>query len=435
MTARGVHPMSDLQANWFERETRHPNPDLIMTEQNKITGRVDVRALRAAVTELLACHEALRSTFEASDAGGVRVVRELSAADVLFVDDLSDRPLPEAQARTADLIGAERWWRFDLTRGPLLRVRLVQTSAEVAVLSVVAHHIVVDGGAMGVLLRQLQASYAAHSAGRERSAEPGMSLAEWTADEARWKSTAAADRAREYWKDALAGITELHVPFNRPPESPELHDQDFAAFDAPDGLTGRIAEASRRLAALPATIYVGCFLRALAAATGRREVAALYLVNRRNRQTAGVVGCLLNSIVVPLSVTADRTADIKAVQGALLRGQRYQGLFIEEVFESCGIRTRAIDALMIFEKDDGERFALDPHPTAPYDGPLPPRPTRVGGWWENLTFRVVDSGAAVWGGAEYNARVYDQATMRRFVDSFAAELDALLAESAPSAAG
>ncbi|MBN0189596.1 hypothetical protein JTL49_35405, partial [Pseudomonas aeruginosa] len=56
---------------------------------------------------------------------------------------------------------------FDLERGPLLRVNLLQLAEDDHVLVLVQHHIVSDGWSMQVMVEELVQLYAAYSRGLE----------------------------------------------------------------------------------------------------------------------------------------------------------------------------------------------------------------------------------------------------------------------------
>ncbi|MFP2934885.1 condensation domain-containing protein, partial [Pyxidicoccus sp. 3LG] len=81
--------------------------------------------------------------------------------------------MPERVLEVAsDVEDAARWARdvvhhpFDLERGPLYRFRLLRTGPERHVLLLAFHHLLVDGLALEVLLRELGVAYAAFRQGQ-----------------------------------------------------------------------------------------------------------------------------------------------------------------------------------------------------------------------------------------------------------------------------
>ena len=108
---------------------------------------------------------------------------------------------------------------FDLTRGPLLRARLVRLAADDHVLIVVMHHIASDGWSTGVLLREIGALYGAFVAGH------AVAVAGAAGAVCGLCGVAAGAGCREngwsvkldYWQERLSGApAALDLPTDRP---------------------------------------------------------------------------------------------------------------------------------------------------------------------------------------------------------------------------
>ena len=118
----------------------------------RLEGPLDAAALEAALGEVVARHESLRTTFVSVDGKPLQRVKEPWAFELTAVD-VSGEPCPE---EAASLQVAEEAARpFDLARGPLLRAQLLRLSDEDHVLILVVHHIVSDGWSSGVLWREI----------------------------------------------------------------------------------------------------------------------------------------------------------------------------------------------------------------------------------------------------------------------------------------
>src|SRR5207248_9014134 len=133
---------------------------------------LDAVAWEQALRALVARHDILRTTFAARDGQPVQVIAPAAALDVPLVDL---RTLPEGarQDKAGELTLGEARQRFDLGRGPLLRVRLLRLGDDEYWLLVVVHHIAADGWSMRVLLRELAQLYEAFAAG-QRAALPAL---------------------------------------------------------------------------------------------------------------------------------------------------------------------------------------------------------------------------------------------------------------------
>ena len=74
--------------------------------------------------------------------------------------------LPDAQEQLQQLSAQEAATPFDLAQRPLIRGRLIRLGEHEHVFLLTQHHIVSDGWSMGVLMRELNALYAAFSEGQ-----------------------------------------------------------------------------------------------------------------------------------------------------------------------------------------------------------------------------------------------------------------------------
>ncbi|MFB9902945.1 amino acid adenylation domain-containing protein [Allokutzneria oryzae] len=161
----------------------------------RVTGALDVNALRAAVGDLLARHESLRTIYPVVDGEPHQVVLE--------------EPDPPVTVGPADVERA-----FALDREIPLRVSVFEVAPDEHVITVVLHHIASDDWSMLPLTRDLATAYTARTAGREPDWSP---LPVQYADFALWQRELHTADQLTYWRQALSGIPdELALPVDRP---------------------------------------------------------------------------------------------------------------------------------------------------------------------------------------------------------------------------
>ncbi|MBA2324475.1 MAG: hypothetical protein H0V92_10850, partial [Pseudonocardiales bacterium] len=181
----------------------------------RLRGRLQVSALTAAVQELVARHESLRTTFDEVDGQPTQVVHPSVDVAVPVVE------LAGATDAALDaVLCAEHGRPFDLRRGPLFRALLVRLAGSADgehVLLLGAHHIVTDGASMDVLVEELGVLYTAACQGRQADL-PALPVQ--YADFASWQrnrlSGPALDGELDYWTRQLSGISPLELPTDRP---------------------------------------------------------------------------------------------------------------------------------------------------------------------------------------------------------------------------
>ncbi|MEV7022091.1 amino acid adenylation domain-containing protein [Kitasatospora sp. NPDC093558] len=211
-------PLSFAQRRlWFLQQFGAPSATYHMPLALRLSGDLDRTALDAALADVVARHETLRTVFPHT--AGVPHQRVLDAAEVavpLTVCAAGEAEVP-ALLREAAVRG------FDLTSEVPLRAELFAVAPDEHVLLLVMHHIAGDGWSMGPLARDLAAAYAAR---REGGAPNWPPLPVTYTDYTLWQYEILGDEhdadsvfARQvaYWTEALAGLPgQLELPADRP---------------------------------------------------------------------------------------------------------------------------------------------------------------------------------------------------------------------------
>ncbi len=200
----------------------------------RLDGHLQVSALERAMADIVQRHEILRTTFSAIDGSPVQVIAP-STTVPLTVVDLPALPETEQLAEARRLANEALTWPFDLTHGPLMRVKLLRLNRETHILLVVMHHIVCDGWSMGVLTRELSALYTAYCA---RAPSPLPALPLQYADFAHWQQQRLNGEdlqvQRLYWQQQLADappLLELPTDWPRPSVPSHQGRSEFVRLD------------------------------------------------------------------------------------------------------------------------------------------------------------------------------------------------------------
>jgi amino acid adenylation domain-containing protein len=235
----------------------------------------DPRAVEAALTEIVARHEALRTAFP--DADGEPYQKIAPPAPVrLPVVDLSALPDPEAEMRR--LVDQEACRPFDLARGPLLRVLFFTDGFLFANL----HHTIADGWSQEILLRELQALLLG---------KPLPPLPVQYADYAVWERS--QPDALDWWKSELAGeLPPLDLPLDRPRPPRQRHRGAVLPVSLP-------ASQIRRSGATPFMVLLAAFQALLHRLTGQDDIrVGAPVANRTRLETEGLIGLFANTVVL-----------------------------------------------------------------------------------------------------------------------------------------
>ncbi|MGH3693671.1 MAG: amino acid adenylation domain-containing protein [Pseudonocardiaceae bacterium] len=213
-----VVPLSFAQRRlWFLHQIEGSSATYNMPLALRLTGGLNRPALQAALGDVVARHESLRTIFPQID--GIpyqRVLDSEAGCPELPGTAASHTELPEALALAAR-------YRFDLTAQPPVRTQLFDLEADEHVLLMVIHHIAGDGWSMAPLSHDLAAAYTARCQGQ---APEWVPLAVQYADYTLWQHRLLGDHGDpdslfatqvRYWTEALAGLPEqLVLPTDHP---------------------------------------------------------------------------------------------------------------------------------------------------------------------------------------------------------------------------
>lgn len=273
----------------------------------RIEGLLAPDTWRQSLAEFIRRHEILRSTIDEVDGEpcqGVHYPRleEMPLVDLRFLSE------PQRTEQVQRLIAADARFPFDLTRGPLIRRKLLWLGEREHVLLLVFHHIVADGWTLGILAKELLALYEAYRLG---APSPLAELPLQFGDYVVWqRERLQGERLEElvsYWKRQLSPLPPvLDLPTDRPRpvvESFRGASMPFALPKPLDDALSQLASAERvsRFMVLLAALNV-----LLHRYTNQEDIAVGTVVANRNRsELEDLVGCFINTLVLRADLSGD----------------------------------------------------------------------------------------------------------------------------------
>ncbi|MBD0671976.1 non-ribosomal peptide synthase/polyketide synthase, partial [Streptomyces sp. CBMA156] len=301
-------PLSYAQRRlWFLQQFGAPSATYHMPLALRLSGDLDRDALAAALTDVAARHETLRTTFPHTDGVPRQSVLPADQAAV----PLAVRPARESELpvllRDAAVDG------FDLTAEVPLRAELFALAPDEHVLLVVMHHIAGDGWSMGPLSRDLGAAYAARRGGGAPDWAPlPVSYRDYTL----WQQEILGDEsdadsafARQvaYWTDALAGLPEqLRLPADRPRPAAMSYGGDLIDIRIDAELHAGLVELARRSgASLFMVLQAGLAALYTGLGAGTDIPIGVPIAGRTDEALDELVGFFVNTLVLRTDTGGD----------------------------------------------------------------------------------------------------------------------------------
>ncbi|HEU4453721.1 MAG TPA: condensation domain-containing protein, partial [Longimicrobium sp.] len=273
----------------------------------RLGGALDEAALERALGEIVRRHEALRTVFAEADGSPVQVIAPFGGF-ALPVEDLSGLGDGDREAAVGRRAGEEAARPFDLSAGPLFRAALLRLGAEDHVLLLTVHHIVGDGGSLGVLYRELSALYAAyHEGGESPLPEVGMQYA----DHAVWQREHLRDGALEgklaYWRERLADAPALlELPTDHPRPPVQTFRGAHERIELPLELLERLRALGRSEGATLYMVLLGAFQVLLSKYSGSEDVVVgSPIAGRTRKEVEETFGFFVNTLVLRADLSGD----------------------------------------------------------------------------------------------------------------------------------
>ncbi|WP_231984456.1 condensation domain-containing protein, partial [Mycobacterium sp. E342] len=275
-----------------------------------LTGPLDVDALQAALGDLVARHESLRTLFPTIDGIPHQQVVPVEQAEfgwaVIDAGEWTHERLEEAIAAAAE------YW-FDLATEIPIHTELFRLGPDEYVLVAVAHHIAADGWSTTPLIRDLGVAYTSRAQSQTPSWAP---LAVQYADYTLWQREQFGDLEDPdsriggqlaYWQHALAGLPErLVLPTDRPYPAVADYRGASIAIEWPAGLQQQITRLARAHDATSFMVLQAGLAVLLAKLSASTDVAVGFpIAGRRDPALDELVGFFVNTLVLRVDLTRD----------------------------------------------------------------------------------------------------------------------------------
>ncbi|PTR31409.1 amino acid adenylation domain-containing protein [Rhodococcus sp. OK519] len=401
----------------------------------RLTGALDVDALRVAVSDVIERHESLRTVFPEIDGTASQVILPADRVAVDFTaETVSESEVAGAVAETISR-------GFDVTAAVPFRMRLLAVTPTEHVLVVVVHHISADGFSMGPLTRDIVGAYAARSAGAAPTWAP---LAVQYADYALWQRDALGSeddpesvvaQQVEFWREALADLPDrLDLPMDRPRPVAATNSGASHRFSIDADVSSRIDAIAREHGASTFMVVHAALAVVLARLSGTTDIAiGTPVAGRGEAALDDLVGMFVNTLVLRADVRADRpfadllvevrNTDLAAFGNADVPFER-----LVEVLNPARSQARhpLFQVVLSFQNMDRTELALGDLTVSGVDFDA-----AVAKF--DLAVTVAETDSAT-GGLDvdltYATDLFDASTMRTFADRFIRVLDAVTADAA-----
>ncbi len=312
--ALAFYPASVSQQRlWFLDQLQGPTAAYNVHVGLWLYGALNLSALRSSLQEIVNRHETLRTSFALKKSGLFQLVepRHEVALPVTDFATLND-PYPPAY----ELAKREVATPFDLSKGPLFRVRVMRIGPEEHVLLCVMHHSITDSWSTQVFVKELGLAYEAFARG-EPAHLPELPIqygdfSEWQQESLQSESV---QKQLAWWKETLKNAPPvLQLPQDAPRPAEQSLEGASQTYEVPSATMAGVKALATRHQATPFMVLLAAFKVLLHRYSGQSDMlVGIPVAGRNHVETEGLIGFFVDTVVLRDNLSGDpRFSDLLA---------------------------------------------------------------------------------------------------------------------------
>jgi len=398
----------------------------------RIKGPLNIIALKHSLAAVMARHDALRTRFicqddvpsahisQTVDIDSVFVVEDL-ASSLSAVDDEVGSLLLELSKLKAR---QEALTSFDISLGPLLRIRLLRMGAADHILILVLHEMIVDGWSIRIFIEELSELYAAFLAGRTaRLAKPSIQFTDFARWQRRWSTGDEARRHVAYWNSRLRDVSPVFSTATDGAGALWAADAAEEPVHVTDDLVARLNTLGRRQGAtLFMTLLTG--FMTLLAREGRSDICVATTMANRNRPwTDRIIGPIANTALICTRIDPYRSFEktLRDVRNSVIEAYANQEVPFDMLAARLAERgdldpASLVQVFFVLQNAFHEPFELPGVDVQPFADEQGPSITSINRNW--LAVTMAENQEGIMGRCRYIKKLFEPAKIRHWMKDY-----------------
>jgi len=413
------------QRLWYQCNLQQPAYSYNEQVEVLIYGKLQIKALEKILETIVQRHEALRTVFQLN--------KQEQLQQIALTPFSVSIPVIQVGSKNCNKQALEKLINdhcleqgqaiYDLATGPLFRVAVLQLPDNKQLFLFSFHHIIMDGRAAVILLKEINQLYQQQNDQNNQSAEPlPFQLRDYALQEKDWLQSKTLKRRLAYWVKELEGlppVLDLPIDHNRP-----LVRRSFGAWQSIElstKVTQSMISTSWKQRVSPFIVVLAAYKSLLMRYSRQRDIVVGTIVaNRNGNNCSELLGffaetALLRSTISPELLFSDfLTALDKLSNEAFYKQPVPFGKLVDSLRDKGVIAADAnpIQAALVFDSIALEDNQLAGQPTESATS----RSMGVAKFELTLSVEIIDD--QLKGHFEYNSDLFDQATIKRMANHF-----------------
>lgn len=326
----------------------------------RVSGSLNLQNLEDAFNALIERHEILRTIFPIKSGEAYQLI--LPQLKVCISDCFQDlSPLLQNQQKTSvEKITSEEAYRsFDLSSGPLIRLKLLKLSSQEHILLITMHHIISDGWSMSIFFNELSALYNAFLTGEGLDLSPlPLQYADFALWQRNWLQGDVFAAQLSYWKNQLSDIPDLlELPTDRPRPKELTYKGNYYKVSLSKEVKDKLNQLSQDQGCSLFMTLLAVFQILLHRYTEQKNiVVGSPIANRHHKEIENLIGFFVNTLALKTTFEAGKSfLDILLqVKDTTLDAYQHQDVYFDQLVDHLNV-TRELNKNPVFQVE----FSLD----------------------------------------------------------------------------
>ncbi|PTJ83802.1 hypothetical protein BU055_06945 [Staphylococcus succinus] len=328
-----------------EGQTAYNMPSML-----EIKGNVDVERVQSAFQKLVDRHEALRTHFETIKGEPVQVINETAN---IIVD------YQETETEDEATLLNEFVQPFDLSKAPLLKVKIVKIAEQRYVLLYDMHHIISDGFSINLITKEFSALY------HEQALEP---IKVQYKDYSEWMRSRDLNDQREFWLSQFENEAPvLDLPYDYSRTNQQSFTGKTVSVEMPEDVQSAIHQLSQTTGSTDYMILLSSFMVLLHKYSRQEDVVVGSPISgRTHKDTEDMLGMFVNTLAMRAYPERNKSfnqllSEVKDVALKAYDNQEYPlEELLDEVVEKRDLtRNPLFDVLFTLQNNEKQNLQIE----------------------------------------------------------------------------
>ena len=314
----------------------------------------DIEKLEKCFNKLIEKHDTLRTYFEVIGGEVVQKIKE----KINFKIDFDDEICNDKYSAFTNFVKP-----FDLSKTPLLRVKLFKLENEKALLLFDMHHLISDGASMQILINELCTLYKGETLSPLEITYKDYSV--WEQNNLKENKLKESEK---FWVNQFKtdDIPVLNLPTNNSRPTVQTFEGSNIHKEIDKELTLKVQTLAKELNITPYMLLLSCYYILLYKYTSSKDIiVGTPIVGRDNSQTNDIIGMFVNSLPLRKKLNSNETflEFASSVKELCLNSFEHQTYPFDELVNKLNIkrdssRNPLFDTMFIYQNEGNTKVNL-----------------------------------------------------------------------------